>query len=185
MKLGNWMTAKDVVRVNAFKWPDKVGIKDLNKAYTFKQWNERSCRLANALAGAGLKKGDRFAALGYNCVEWMEIYAAAAKGGLHLRPHHVPAVGPEMEYIINHCEAKAFIVQDQWVDHVNGMKKNLATVKTYISFGVENPKFDGYLPYEDILAKASPEEPATRSRRRRTSGSSCTRAGPRASRKAS
>ena len=29
----------------------------------------------------GMKKGDRFAVLAYNCVEWMEIYAAAAKGG--------------------------------------------------------------------------------------------------------
>ena len=50
MKLGHWMTAKDVLRVNAFKWPDKIGIKDLNKAFTFKEWNERSCRLANALS---------------------------------------------------------------------------------------------------------------------------------------
>ena len=31
------------------KWPNKVGIKDLYKSYTFKQWNERACRLANAL----------------------------------------------------------------------------------------------------------------------------------------
>ena len=184
MKLGNWMTAKDVVRVGAFKWPNKVAIKDLNKSFTYKQWDERSCRLANALAAQGLVKGDRFAALAYNAVEWMEIYAAAAKGGFVCVPIMFRLSGPEMEYIVNHCEAKAFIVQDQWVEHVNGMKKSLSTVKTYISFGVENPKFDGFLPYEDVLAKASPEEPATRVSRK-TSGSSCTRAAPRASPKAS
>ena len=38
MKNGRWMTAKDVLRVNAFKWPNKIGIKDLYKAYTFKEW---------------------------------------------------------------------------------------------------------------------------------------------------
>ncbi|MGD0231373.1 MAG: AMP-binding protein [Syntrophorhabdales bacterium] len=161
MKLGHWMTAKDVVRVNANKWPNKVGVKDLNKSYTFKEWNERSCRLANALAGLGLKKGDRFAALAYNCVEWMDIYTAAAKGGFICVPIMFRLSGPEMEYIINHCEAKALIVQDQWVDHVNGMKKNLSTVENYISFAVDNPSFDGYLSYEDLLAKSSPEEPAT------------------------
>ena len=162
MKLGHWMTAKDVVRVGAFKWPNKTAVKDLNKAFTYKEWNERSCRLANALAAQGLKKGDRFAALAYNCVEWMDIYTAAAKGGFICVPIMFRLSGAEMEYILNHCEAKAIIVQDQWVDHVNGMKKNLETVKTYISFGVhDNPKFDGYLSYEDILAKASPEEPAT------------------------
>ena len=94
MKNGRWLTAKDVLRVNAFKWPDKIGIKDLYKEYTFKQWNERSCRLANALATLGMKKGDRFAVLAYNCVEWMEIYAAAAKGGFICRSPYVPPLCP-------------------------------------------------------------------------------------------
>lgn len=161
MKLGRWMTAKDVVRVNAVKWPNKIGAKDLYKEFTFKEWNERSCRLANALADQGLKKGDRFAVLAYNCVEWMEIYTAAAKGGFICVPIMFRLSGPEMEYIINHCEAKAFIVQDQWVSHVNDMKKNLLTVSSYFSFGLEKSEFDGYLSYEDSLAKASPEEPLT------------------------
>jgi fatty-acyl-CoA synthase len=159
MLTSNWLTAKDVLRVNAFKYANKVGIKDLNKSYTFKEWNERSCRLANALSDLGMKKGDRFAALAYNAVEWMEIYAASAKGGFICVPLMFRLAGPEMEYILNHCEAKVLIVQDQWVDHVNGMKKNLSTVEHYVSFAVENPKFDGYLSYEDIMAKASPEEP--------------------------
>lgn len=159
MKLGNWLTAKDVVRVNALKYPNKIGAKDLNKSFTFKEWNERSCRLANALADLGMKKGDRFAVLAYNCAEWFDIYTAAAKGGYICVPLMFRLAAADMEYITNHCEAKVFIVQDQWVDFVNGMKPNLPTVESYISFGVENPKFDGYLAYEDILAKASPEEP--------------------------
>lgn len=159
MKLGNWLTAKDVVRVNGLKWPNKVGTKDLNKSFTFKEWDERSCRLANALADLGMKKGDRFAVLAYNCVEWFDIYTAAAKGGYICVPLMFRLSAADMEYITNHCEAKVFIVQDEWVDFVNGMKGNLKTVEKYISFGVDNPKFDGYLAYEDILAKASPEEP--------------------------
>ncbi len=162
MKLGHWMTAKDVLRVNAFKWPDKVGAKDLNKSYTFKQWNERSCRLANVLAGMGMKKGDRFAALAYNCVEWLEIYAAAAKGGFICVPIMFRLSAPEMEYNINHSEAKVFIVQDQWVNLVNDMKKTMPTVEHYVSFAVDNPHFDGYTSYEDAIASASPEEPTTK-----------------------
>ena len=159
MLSNNWLTAKDILRVNAFKYEKKVAIKDLYKSYTYKEWNERSCRLANALADLGLKKGDRFAALAYNCVEWMEIYAASAKGGFICVPLMFRLAGPEMEYILNHCEAKALIVQDGFVDMVNGLKKNLTTVDHYISFATENPKFDGYIAYEDMLAKASPEEP--------------------------
>ena len=115
MKLGHWMIAGDVVRVNAFKWPSKIGVKDLNKAYTFAQWNERSSRLANALAKLGMKKGDRFAVLAYNCVEWMEIYTAAAKGGFVCVPIMFRLSAPEMEYIVSHCEAKVFLArQNGW-----------------------------------------------------------------------
>ncbi len=168
MKNGRWMTAKDVLRVNAFKWPDKIGIKDMNKAYTFKQWNDRSCRLANALADMGLKKGDRFAVLAYNCVEWLEIYAAAAKGGFLCVPLMFRLAPVEMEYIINHCEAKVFIVQSgkdrdgaefPWIKMVNEMKKNIPGVEKYVSFAIDNPHYDGYISYEDAIAKASPEEP--------------------------
>ena len=63
MKNGSWMTVKDAIRIYAFKWPNKIGIKDLYKEYTFKQWDERSCRLANALKDMGMRKGDRFAVL--------------------------------------------------------------------------------------------------------------------------
>lgn len=169
MENGRWMTAKDVLRVNSFKWPEKIGIKDLNKAYTFRQWNERACRLANALAGMGMEKGDRFAVLAYNCVEWMEIYAAAAKGGFLCVPVMFRLAGPEMEYIINHCEAKVFIVQGgkdrdgkdfPLINMVEGMKDNLRSVKKYVSFAIDNPHYEGYISYEDAIAAASPEEPA-------------------------
>ncbi len=167
-----WMTAKEVLRLNAVKWPNKIGAKDLYKEYTFARWNERACRLANALADMGLKKGDRFAALGYNCVEWMDIYAAAAKGGFIVVPIMFRLSTPEMEYNINHSECKAFLVQGgknprdgkefPWIEMADGMKKNLPTVEKYISFAVDNPHYDGWVSLEDAMAAASPEEPATK-----------------------
>jgi fatty-acyl-CoA synthase len=171
MKNGSWLTAKDVLRVNGVKWPNKVGVKDLFKSYTFKEWDERACRLANALAGMGLQKGDRLAVLAYNCVEWMEIYGAAAKGGFVCVPIMFRLSPPEIVYNINHSEAKVFIVQggkDQrsgkefpWIEQVKEMKKNLPTVEHYISFGAGNPRYEGFASYEEALAAASPLEPAT------------------------
>ena len=37
MQAVQWITAKDVVGVNALKLPDKIGIKDLYKAYSLRQ----------------------------------------------------------------------------------------------------------------------------------------------------
>ncbi len=172
MSYYQWMTAKDVLRVNASKWPNKIGAKDLYKSYTFKQWNERSCRLANALADMGMKKGDRFAALAYNCVEWMEIYAAAAKGGFVVVPIMFRLSQPEMEYNINHSECRVFLVQGgkdgrdgkeyPWIDMANKMRPNIPTVEKYVSFALDNPHYDGFISYEDAMAAASPEEPGTK-----------------------
>jgi fatty-acyl-CoA synthase len=166
-----WLTAKEVLKVNAAKWPDKIGSKDLYREFTFKEWNERACRLASALADMGLKKGDRFAALAYNCAEWMDFYAAAAKGGFIIVPIMFRLSASEMEYNINHSECKVFIVQGgvdkkdgkpfPWIEMVNGMKKNLPTVEKYVSFGFDCPSHDGFISYDDAMAAASPDEPAT------------------------
>ena len=73
--------------------PSRVGARDLDRSMTFKQWNERSCQLANALLGLGLNKGDRVAVLAYNCVEWCEIFAATAKAGLVALPIYFRLIG--------------------------------------------------------------------------------------------
>jgi len=82
--MGSFITVSEALGMAAYLYPEKVGAKDLNRAMTYRELNERCCRLGNALLGLGLKKGDRFAAIAYNCVEWMEIYGAAAKAGLRL-----------------------------------------------------------------------------------------------------
>ena len=97
--------------MNADQFPDKIGASSLARSLTFSAWNERSCRLANALRGLGLGQGDRIAVLAYNCLEWMEIYVAVAKAALVLVPINFRLVGSEVEYIVENSEAKAVIVQ--------------------------------------------------------------------------
>src|SRR6266852_7525209 len=108
----------EVLRFYARIFPDKIGARDLERAMTFRQWNARSCRLANALLGLGLVKGDRVAVLAYNCVEWLEIYAASAKAGLVAVPVNFRLVGEEIRYIVANCEAAAFIVRDDLLEPV-------------------------------------------------------------------
>src|SRR5215217_290832 len=96
-----------MLTVHARLSPDRTGARDLDRAMTFGQWNERACRLANALIGLGLAKGDRVAVLAYNCIERVEIYAATAKAGLVAVPFNFRLVGPEVRYIVENAEAAA------------------------------------------------------------------------------
>jgi fatty-acyl-CoA synthase len=77
----------------------------------------------------------------------------------------------EMEYNINHSECKGFIVQGgvdgadgkpfPWINMVKDMKPNIPTVKHYVSFALGKETYDGFIPFEEGLAKASATEPAT------------------------
>jgi acyl-CoA synthetase (AMP-forming)/AMP-acid ligase II len=145
--------------MNARLFPDKVGARDLVRSMTFRQWDERSCRLANGLLGLGLKKGDRVGILAYNCVEWMEIYAAMAKAGLIAVPISFRLMGPEVTYIGQNAEARAFILQDDFVPLVEPIKGDLDIPEgRYVHFGgARTPA--GFVGYEDLLARASSSEP--------------------------
>ena len=113
-----------MLSVHARITPNRVGARDLERSMTFTQWNERSCRLANALLGLGLNKGDRVAVLAYNCVEWCEIFAATAKAGLVALPINFRLIGKEVQFIVDNAEAAAFIVQDELVGVVEEIRKD-------------------------------------------------------------
>jgi acyl-CoA synthetase (AMP-forming)/AMP-acid ligase II len=154
------MTAGIVLKMMAKQYPDKQGAADKFRTMTFKQWNDRSCRLSNALAKMGIKKGDRFAILAYNCVEWLEIYAAAAKGGQITVPIMFRLAPPEIEYVVNHAECKGFFVSKDFVPIANSIRSKLPGIppENYVYWG-DDPTPEGYRSYESLIAGASPEEP--------------------------
>src|SRR5207248_3336362 len=116
----------EIIAMNARLFPEKIGGRDLTRSLTFRQWNERACRLANALVGIGLAPGDRLVVLAYNRLEWLEIYAAVAKAGVVLVPVNFRLLGPEIRYIVENAEAKAIVVEDVLLDRVEGIRTDLA-----------------------------------------------------------
>lgn len=155
----NLMHMGEALSLNARLYPDKPGARDLSRAMTFRQWDERARRLANALLGLGLHKGDRIGILAYNCVEWLEIYAATANAGLVMVPINFRLTGGEIEFIVDNSEAQAFIVQHDLVDQVDGIRTSLDIhADRYIHFGGDATPA-GYLPYEDMIAAGSPTDP--------------------------
>ncbi|MCG5236323.1 AMP-binding protein [Xanthobacter oligotrophicus] len=139
--------------------PTRIGARDLDREMTFAVWNARACRLANALLGLGLAKGDRVAVLAYNCLEWVEIYAATAKAGLVAVPINFRLVGREVAFIVENCEAAAIIVQDELAGVVEEARPQMTLrADRYIHFG-RHAAPAGYRDYEDLLARASDGEP--------------------------
>jgi len=149
----------DMLEMYSRMFPDKIGARDLERDITFRDWNNRSRRLANALAGTGLSKGDRVCILAYNCLEWMEIYAATSMAGLVAVPINFRLTAPEVQYIAENCEARAFIVQDDLLNTIESLRGELdIPEENFIVFGFDRCPA-GFTAYEDLIAKASDSKP--------------------------
>ena len=66
--------------------PEHLAVVFEDHRLSFRQFNARVNRLANALLAAGLAKGDKVATVLPNCLEQLDVYWAAAKTGLVVVP---------------------------------------------------------------------------------------------------
>lgn len=137
--------------------PNRIGARDLNRAMTFTEWNTRACRLANALTGLGLAKGDRVGVLAWNRIEWLEIYVAAAKAGLVVVPLNFRLVSTEMLYILKDSGATAVVAEDGLANAIDEIRDDLGlSFDRYIRLG---KAVSGWRAYEDLITAATDREP--------------------------
>jgi len=158
-KRSKWPHVGTVLKMNALNHPDKLGWQDKVKEFTFREWNDRSCRFANGLKDVGVQYKDAFAVISYNRGEWMDIYAGCAKGGQIIVPIMFRLAAPEIAYIVEHSECRAFVVEAPFVELIDGIRDRLPLPEdAYIYLG-DGPAPKGYTGFEELLAKASSEEP--------------------------
>ncbi|WP_304613786.1 class I adenylate-forming enzyme family protein [Paracoccus sp. (in: a-proteobacteria)] len=146
------LTFGQMLDVYARLSPQRLGVRDLDRAMTFGQWNARARRLANALLGLGLAKGDRVAVLAYNRVEWAEIYGATAKAGLIAVPVNFRLSSIEMRFIIEDAGARAILAEDALVSAIEEIRDALEIpASRFVHFGAETAPA-GWRRYEDLMA---------------------------------
>jgi acyl-CoA synthetase (AMP-forming)/AMP-acid ligase II len=157
--MGRLLRLGEIIAMNARLFPDKVGARDLSRALTYRRWDERACRLANALRGIGLGKGDRVVVLAYNRLEWLEIYVAIEKAGLVLVPVNFRLVGPEIAYLVENSGAAACIVEDALEDRLGDVRAaGLIAEDRIIRLGGAAPA--GARSYEALITAGAAAEPA-------------------------
>ncbi len=130
----------EIIAMYARLFPDKLGGRDLTRSMTFRQWNDRSCRLANALDRTGPREGDRIAVLAYNCLEWLEIYAAS-KAGLIVVPVNFGWLVQRSSTSSRTRKPTAIIVQDDLLDRIEAIRAELpiGERRTSISAATRTP----------------------------------------------
>jgi long-chain acyl-CoA synthetase len=98
-----------LLRGSAINDPRAEALVDGDRRLTFKDLDRQVDRVAANLTDRGLKPGDRIALLLANRAEFVFVVMAAARLGLVAVPVNIREQTPELEYILNHCGAKALV----------------------------------------------------------------------------
>lgn len=140
----------ELVAKNARKFPDREGVVFQNKRYTFKEFDARVNRVANALIDMGLQRGEKVAILSYNSSEMLECFIGIAKANAVSVPINFRLAPREVEYIVNNSDAGIFIFDHRFLPTVKAIKSDLLQVKNYVVFGGQD---DSMEEYEDLLQR--------------------------------
>ena len=132
---GAGWTVAGVVRGNAAADPHGCAISAGECDWSWAELDERSSRVAQGLAAAGVGAGDRIAFLDKNGAEYFEVLFGAGKLGAVNVAVNWRLAPAEMQYVINDAEAKVLVVGPDFTGHLDQMRPGLDTVKTIVQIG--------------------------------------------------
>lgn len=116
-------------------------------------------RLVHGLRAAGLERGDVFAVVLPNGVEFLTAYLAASQAGFYLVPVNHHLVGPEIAWIVSDSGAKVLVAHERFAAAATAAadEAGLPGERRYAVGAVP-----GFRPYAELLDGRSPEPPADR-----------------------
>lgn len=127
--------------------------------YTYGQFYERVCRLANVLESLGVQRGERVATLAWNTHRHLELYLAVPTMGCVLHTLNLRLFPDQLIYVINHAEDKVIMVDQDLLPLLEAIKDKLTTVKHFVVMNdtAELPQtaLSPVHSYEKLLAEAS------------------------------
>ncbi|HJU47666.1 MAG TPA: acyl--CoA ligase family protein [Gaiellaceae bacterium] len=145
----------DLLARAAFIYPGKVALVHADRRYTYAELGERAWRLANALRAAGLEKGDRVATLLPNSPAMLEAHFGVPAAGGVLVTVNTRLATAEIAYILEHSGARFLLLDADLAGLVDPNELGDVQVIRVDDTGAADD------PYEQLLASASPERPAS------------------------
>ena len=139
-------------------YPDKLAVVFEGHRLSFAEFNARVNRLANALLGMGIRKGDKVATILSNSLEVLDIYQVASKTGIVVVPLSPLLRGDGLSNLINDSDSVAVISQADMAPHLDEVRNQLTGVDEgrFILIDADLP---GFRLYSDLTADSSDAEP--------------------------
>ena len=123
--------AASVVRTFEGATPDGLVVREA----TYAQVGQNAARLAGALAGLGVRQGDRVGTFLWNTQEHLEAYLAVPSMGAVLHTLNLRLFPEQLAYVIEHGADKVVIVDATVLPLLVAVADQLTTVEHYVLVG--------------------------------------------------
>ena len=140
------------IRLGARYWPHQEAVVCGASRLTFAQLDDRSNRLANALLGLGLVKGDRVAVQSRNATGLVVLEVALLKAGLVKAALNARFTASEARAVVANAAPVAFVAGRGFTHHAADAE-GFAGVRHFIA--LDGPA-DGLLSMDALIDAASP-----------------------------
>ncbi|MGO9371246.1 MAG: class I adenylate-forming enzyme family protein [Syntrophobacteraceae bacterium] len=144
----------DIPPYAAERYGHKTALIFQDKAFTFRDLENLTNRLAQSLRKLGINPGERVSIYSNNSWEWVVSYYAIAKLGGVINPINVMLKPEEVCFVVQDCGAKAIILSADKAGPTREATKGVPGLEHIISY--ENAG-EGILFFQDLLDKGSPE----------------------------
>ena len=133
----------------AARQPDRVAIVSEQGNRTFGELNANANRLARALQGRGIRRGDAIALLIANRPEFAEVVAASHRSGLRQTPLNWHLTADEAAYIVGDCGARILVADERFAGVARAVATRVTGLRVLLAVGGEIERFERY---DDVIA---------------------------------
>lgn len=146
-------------------YPDKIALVTKDGRYSYREIDEMSNRIANALISGGIKKGDRAAVFMDNSVDAVvSIFGILKAGCVFLMVNPTTKTG-KLAYILGNCEAAVIISSIDKLAVVSEASERVKSLEWIYLSGKDIPlngSSKNTLAFEEIFTKGDSSEPSCR-----------------------
>jgi fatty-acyl-CoA synthase len=147
---------------SAHVYPDKVAVVYGKRRTTYRELQTRVHRLANALAASGIGPGDKVVFICPNTPPLLEAHYAVPMLGAVLVCVNIHLCSSEYLYIIEHSEAKAVFIDNEFAHRLEPLVDELDQVELLVNIcDDDNPIILAGPDYESFLTTAVDTPPET------------------------
>ncbi len=136
----------------------RIGVIDGERSFTYREYAERTHRLASALRGLGVQPHDRVSFITYNTHQLLEAYYGVLEAGAVLNPINIRLTPDDIGYILDHSGSKAVFYHTDFAPLVERIAPTLTSHPSFVVMEGE-PQGPATHEYEGLLAAGSPDEP--------------------------